>query len=250
MELKKTITSSDLQDLHRRLCDEGRKLMERKNADYKAGSGDPFANFRMAALLHVNPAIGAMVRMQDKMARLVSFIETGKLAVAEESWHDCIVDLINYSVILHGLLSEQTGAGEAGKSCEDETPELRAAFAKMAEEATRTPDTITIKDLVMLAHSNALAHGFWDEEEHNMPEKLALIHSEISEALEDYRAGKSLVMIDINEKGKPEGFPTELADAVIRVADLCGHLGIDLADVILRKMKYNLSRPRKHGKVC
>lgn len=101
-----TMTSADLQALHTRLCEQGRKLMERKNTDYKAGSGDPFANFRMASLLHVNPAIGAMVRMQDKMARLVSFIETGRLAVSEESWKDCIVDLINYSVILYGLLDE------------------------------------------------------------------------------------------------------------------------------------------------
>lgn len=237
MEPKETITSSDLQALHRRLCDEGRKLMERKNADYKAGSGDPFANFRMAALLHVNPAIGAMVRMQDKMARLVSFIETGKLAVAEESWHDCIVDLINYSVILHGLLDEQSGLNK--------TPERQDIPDTLFDK-----EDLSIADLVASAHGNAFAHGFWDDDEHNIPEKLALIHSEISEALEDYRAGKSLVMIDVTEKGKPEGFPTELADAVIRVADLCGHLGINLTAAILQKMKYNMSRPRKHGKVC
>lgn len=102
-----TITPEKLLFLHESLCDEGRDLMTRKNADYKAGSNDPFHNFRMASLLHVDPAIGAMVRMQDKMARLVSFIERGTLAVKAESWHDCIVDLINYSVILHGLLDER-----------------------------------------------------------------------------------------------------------------------------------------------
>lgn len=40
----------------------------------------------------------------------------------------------------------------------------------------------------------------------------------------------------------------ELADAVIRIADLCGHLGIDLDAVIAEKMAYNDGRPYKHGK--
>lgn len=41
----------------------------------------------------------------------------------------------------------------------------------------------------------------------------------------------------------------ELADAVIRIADLCGHMGIDLDDIVRRKMDYNDKRPYKHGKV-
>ena len=47
---------------------------------------------------------------------------------------------------------------------------------------------------------------------------------------------------------KPEGVAVELADAVIRIADLCGHLGIDLDAVIAEKMAYNADRPYKHGK--
>lgn len=47
---------------------------------------------------------------------------------------------------------------------------------------------------------------------------------------------------------KPEGVAVELADAVIRIADLCGHLGIDLDAVIAEKMAYNAGRPYKHGK--
>ena len=48
--------------------------------------------------------------------------------------------------------------------------------------------------------------------------------------------------------GKPEGIAAELADAVIRSADLCGALGIDLEEVISEKMKYNEGRPYRHGK--
>lgn len=47
---------------------------------------------------------------------------------------------------------------------------------------------------------------------------------------------------------KPEGVPVELADAVIRIADLCGHLEIDLEEVIETKIAYNEGHPYKHGK--
>jgi hypothetical protein len=95
-----------LLSLHRTLTEQARELMTRKNADYGANA-DPFANFRMSALLHIEPEFGVLLRMQDKMARLVSFLEKGELAVKEESWSDAIIDIINYSVLLCGLLRER-----------------------------------------------------------------------------------------------------------------------------------------------
>lgn len=92
--------------LHETLTTQARELMTRKNADYGANT-DPFANFRMSALLHIEPEFGVLLRMQDKMARLVSFLEKGELAVKEESWSDAIIDIINYSVLLCGLLQER-----------------------------------------------------------------------------------------------------------------------------------------------
>lgn len=100
-------TPEQFRKLHRDLTEEALDLMARKNADYGADA-DAMANFRMSELLKIRPVLGAMLRMQDKMARLVSFIEKGHLAVVEESWHDCLIDLINYSVIVHGLLDEMT----------------------------------------------------------------------------------------------------------------------------------------------
>jgi NTP pyrophosphatase (non-canonical NTP hydrolase) len=76
----------------------------------------------------------------------------------------------------------------------------------------------------------------WHDEPREIGTALALIHSEVSEALEADR------------KGWEENFREELADVVIRIGDLCGELGIDLEKEIRIKMDYNRQRPYKHGK--
>lgn len=100
-----------------------------------------------------------------------------------------------------------------------------------------------MKDLQERAHEIAKSKGWWDADV-NIPEKLALIHAEISEALEDYRKGKMMTSFDGD---KPVGFPTELADAIIRIMDLAGYLGINLEAEIIQKMTYNEQRPYRHG---
>ena len=96
-------------------------------------------------------------------------------------------------------------------------------------------------------HENALAHGWWDEPR-NLLEIVALCHSELAEAVEEYRAGRD--MIDPGVGGKPEGIAVEMADCLIRILDWFGHEGLDVDEIVRQKMAYNRGRPYKHGKKC
>lgn len=137
---------------------------------------------------------------------------------------------------------------------------------------------MTITEMVQNAYATAIKHGFWDDP----PEfgtSIALIHSELSEALGEVRAGRPALYFPCNAGGmcceetdkntscgsrvwdprdpetyckakseKPEGWAVELADAVIWIADLCGFMGIDLEEIIKLKMDYNEHRSYLHGK--
>ena len=69
-------------------------------------------------------------------------------------------------------------------------------------------------------------------------QKLCLTHSEISEAMEGHRKG----LMDDKLPHRPM-IEVELADAVIRIADLAGALGLDLGGAIAEKMAFNAQRP-------
>lgn len=103
------------------------------------------------------------------------------------------------------------------------------------------------------------AHGFWESydslqtfdalremREAIVAQKLALVHSEVSEALEAHR--ETQLTSWTLPSGKPMGFASELADVCIRVFDLAAKLNINLEQEIVNKMAYNETRPYKHDK--
>lgn len=73
--------------------------------------------------------------------------------------------------------------------------------------------------------------------ERNKGEMIALIHSEISEALEGERKG--LMDDHLPERQMVE---VEMADAVIRIMDYCGRFGYDIGGAIVEKLEYNRKR--------
>lgn len=100
---------AQLLELHDETCRKARAIMERKNNDYAGGkdSGDdPFANFKMAAMIGIHPAIGLLLRMMDKVQRIRTFTLDGGLAVSDESVDDACDDIVNYAILCKGLLRE------------------------------------------------------------------------------------------------------------------------------------------------
>lgn len=88
-----------------------------------------------------------------------------------------------------------------------------------------------------LETGNYLTSGINGEPNVNIGEKLCLIHSELSEAMEGARKG--LMDDHLPERKMLE---VELADAAIRIFDLAGGLGLDLGGAIADKLEYNSNR--------
>jgi len=99
--------------------------------------------------------------------------------------------------------------------------------------------------MALEAWRNAIRKGFREPGvERNIGEEVALCHSELSELLEGVREGNPRSS-KIPEFTKAEA---EAADTVIRLMDTCHERGWRLAEAIIAKHEYNLTRPHKHGK--
>lgn len=129
---------------------------------------------------------------------------------------------------------------------------------------------MTVNEFAQEVHENAVAHGWYDNPV-SFPEIAVMVHSEISEAVEEWREGNPLVYGTCalaaegckfsgicdnvgNPAGegkdgpcKPEGVAVELCDAVMRIFDYLAYMGVDIEALLEAKHAYNTGRPYRHG---
>lgn len=132
------------------------------------------------------------------------------------------------------------------------------------------PEKININHLSNDIYKANKEKGFWPEDnQRNIGEMLMLVVSELGEAIEAHRKGR-MCKVDVGEcytatrgfnndvtftfdvnlfkENVKDTFEDEIADAFIRLFDMCGGLNIDIYKHIKFKLKYNKTREQLHGK--
>lgn len=104
-----------------------------------------------------------------------------------------------------------------------------------------------LRTLQKQSHTIAVEKMFWGKngkKNRNKAELLMLIVTEVAEACEALREGNR----QVSKVWKKDTFEDELCDTTIRILDLCESEGIDLEWQIKKKLAYNRTRSKKHGK--
>lgn len=111
----KPMNKQALLKVHTETCRQALAIMDVKNNDYSGGESahDALANFKASESLGLHPITGLLLRMQDKLQRLKSFANDGKLAVPNESAEDACLDLVNYAILAKALIIDERGINTA-----------------------------------------------------------------------------------------------------------------------------------------
>ena len=146
------------------------------------------------------------------------------------------------------MLTTTEKTNERGSAQDDSTPEtIENTSQQLVDAPGNEPSPALIEDvldyLTTEIHRTAQEKGWW-EDGRKPSECIALAHSELSEALEALRHGNP----PDDKITQFSGAEAELADTIIRILDMAGAFGWNVAGALVAKMQYNRGRTYKHGK--
>jgi len=121
-----------------------------------------------------------------------------------------------------------------------------------------TPIGSVLNSLASSAHTNAVVHGFYDDnsiveqflEKHDEPKLIATVHRDFILSQLSKIGCEVGEAVDAIQHGEYPKLFEELADVIIRTLDLAGYLDCKIGDWVVDKMNRNKYRPYKHGKEC
>ncbi len=155
---------------------------------------------------------------------------------------------------------------------------LQVASAQKIDYMLSLMKRRALSEMAAEIHDANRRKGFWDDrgrDTRSISEMLLLVVTEVAEAAEALRkdgaidkigaagyiywmtsgsegdemiAGGESISKSFFESEVKNTFEDEIADAIIRLLDLCGGLGIDISRHVELKLAYNAQRPHKHGK--
>lgn len=160
----------------------------------------------------------------------------------EEILHDLINDVSNS---LKDSETRQKNFGKQGKGKSHTSMMINEYSEKFGieDEEEKDMEERRIDDWKEEIHEIAKEKGWW-EDERTFGEIVSLIHSEVSEALEEHREDDKMFYY---EGEKPEGKGVELVDAIIRILDYLGRKDVDVEEILKAKCEYNKGREYRHG---
>ena len=99
---------------HKEVTTKCLEIMKVKNHDYAGQGGDtPFANFQRCELMKVcSTESGFLVRIVDKVSRLITYTDAGQLMVEGEGYEDAVIDIINYLVLFSAYVKSKENNNE------------------------------------------------------------------------------------------------------------------------------------------
>jgi hypothetical protein len=144
----------DLLKLHKQTCEKCYGIIQKKNNDYSGGatSKDALANFKMSNSLGLHPVMGLLLRIQDKMMRIRTFISDGALKVSNETIDDAFEDMINYAILGKALIMDERNT--QSKTTAPDTQPKKSSLTKdeIVDSFTKSSNSSVPAEIVRAAH--------------------------------------------------------------------------------------------------